>query len=66
MGLSTLVLYYILASSTEEIFKFTLGNNQSESTKKIGSSMLLLFSLLIGFSFSIAENGLAFMLQMIN
>lgn len=63
--LGILILYTILAASTEEIFKFTLGNNQSASTKYPSPSTLLLFSLLIGFSFSIVENGLAFVLQLL-
>ena len=62
---STLILYTLLAASVEELFKFTLGHNQSESSKKINPSSLLLFSLLIGFSFSIAENLLAFLLQLV-
>ena len=62
---STLILYTLLAASVEEFFKFTVGNNQSESTNKTSPSTLLLFSLLIGFSFGIAENVLAFVLQLI-
>lgn len=62
---STLILYTLLAASVEEFFKFTVGNNQSESTNTTSPSTLLLFSLLIGFSFSIAENVLAFVLQLI-
>lgn len=64
--LGILILYTILAASTEEIFKFILGNNQSASTLHSTPSTLLLFSLLIGFSFSIVENGLAFVLQLLH
>ncbi len=64
LGLTTLVLYYLLAAFTEEIFKFTLGNNQSEASLSPSRSQLLLFSLLIAFSFSIVENLLAFWIQL--
>lgn len=63
LGFTTMVLYYFLAAFTEEIFKFTLGNNRSE-TSDPSRSRLLLFALLVGFSFSIAENVLAFWIQL--
>lgn len=63
IGLASLMIYYALSAFTEEIFKFTLGNNQSESEENHSSSGLLLFTLLIGFSFSIAENILALGVQ---
>lgn len=64
LGFTTLVLYYLLAAFTEEIFKFTLGNNKAEASLVSSRSQLLLFSLLIAFSFSIVENLLAFWIQL--
>lgn len=62
---SNLVLYTFLLASAEEILKFSVGNNQSSTVKSKTPSALLFFSLLIAFSFSITENLLAIIVQVI-
>ncbi len=62
--LSAIVCYYLLAVFTEESFKFSVSNNKVESLEKKEVSTLLLLSLLMGLSFSISENLLAFITQL--
>lgn len=62
-GLTALVSYYLLAAFTEESFKFTVSNNQSEVLSKKEVSSLLLLAILMGISFSLSENLLAFFMQ---
>ena len=58
--MAALVSYYLLAAFTEEGFKFTVSNNQVEKVEKKEISTLLLLAILMGLSFSISENLLAF------
>ena len=60
----SLVLYYILAAFTEEMFKFTVSNNQSETLDEKKVSLLLFLAILIWLSFSISENIYAFISQL--
>jgi hypothetical protein len=62
---TVLMLYYILAAFTEEMFKFTVSNNQSECIFDKKVSLLLLLSLLIWLSFSISENIYSFVVQLL-
>lgn len=55
-------MYYFLAAGAEEFFKFSVSSNKTLVQKKTSPSTLLLYALLIGFSFSIAEN-LFFLIQ---
>lgn len=64
LGAVSLVGYYLLASSSEELLKFSLGQSKTKSLSSRGVSSLLLFSLLIAFSFSFVENLLAFGLEL--
>ncbi|MBQ9554010.1 hypothetical protein IJU97_03500 [bacterium] len=61
--MTALVSYYLLAAFTEESFKFTVSNNQSEVLSKKEVSSLLLLAILMGISFSLSENLLAFFMQ---
>ena len=63
---TVLVLYYILAAFTEEIFKFTVSNNQSENVQSKKISFLLFLSVLIWLSFSISENIFSFFNQIVS
>ena len=62
----SLVLYYILAAFTEEMFKFTVSNNQSQRIDENKVSLLLFLAILIWLSFSISENIYAFISQLID
>jgi len=62
----SLLCYYLLAAFTEEALKFTVGNNHSEKAEGKTISTLLLFSLTMWLSFSIAENLLAFIVLLLN
>lgn len=57
--LNSAVVSYILLASAEELLKFSRGHSQSLKHPNPSVSNLLLYSLLIGFSFSLAENFLA-------
>ncbi len=63
---TVLILYYILAAFTEEIFKFTVSNNQVESSWLHKISFLLFLSVLMWLSFSIAENVFSFIIQFVH
>lgn len=63
---TVLVLYYLLAAFTEEIFKFTVSNNQSENIQSKKISFLLFLSVLIWLSFSISENIFSFFNQIVS
>ena len=65
LGAASLAAYYMLTSSSEELLKFSLGNSKTRSLSVSGVSSLLLFSLLIAFSFSLVENFLAFGIQLL-
>ena len=64
--ITVLILYYILAAFSEEIFKFTVSNNQLVKYKDNKISIILLLSLLIWLSFSISENLYSFFVQLFN
>jgi hypothetical protein len=64
--IAVLILYYILAAFSEEIFKFTVSNNQLVKYKDNKISIILLLSLLIWLSFSISENLYSFFVQLFN
>ena len=66
LWLTVLVLYYILAAFTEEMFKFTVSNNQLQSSEESKISLLLFLSVIIWLSFSIFENIYSFGLQFLN
>lgn len=66
LWLTVLVLYYILAAFTEEMFKFTVSNNQSQKSLDNKISLLLFLSVIIWLSFSIFENIYSFGLQFLN
>ena len=66
LWLTVLVLYYILAASTEEIFKFTVSNNQSQKLLSSNISLLLFLSVIIWITFSICENLYSFIIQLFN
>ena len=66
LWLTVLVLYYILAAFTEEMFKFTVSNNQSQRIDENKVSLLLFLAILIWLSFSISENIYAFISQLID
>ena len=66
LWLTVLVLYYILAAFTEEMFKFTVSNNQSQKSLDNKISLLLFLSVIIWLSFSIFENIYSFGLQLFN
>lgn len=64
--IAVLILYYILAAFSEEIFKFTVSNNQLVKYKDNKISVILLLSVLIWLSFSISENLYSFLVQLFN
>ena len=64
--IAVLILYYILAAFSEEIFKFTVSNNQLVKYKDNKISIILLLSVLIWLSFSISENLYSFLVQLFN
>ena len=66
LWLTVLVLYYILAAFTEEMFKFTVSNNQLQRSEESKISLLLFLSVIIWLSFSIFENIYSFGLQFLN
>lgn len=63
---AVLVLYYILAAFTEEMFKFTVSNNQSQRVFDGNVSLLLFLSVIIWITFSICENIYSFGVQLFN
>lgn len=64
--IAVLILYYIFAAFSEEIFKFTVSNNQLVKYKDNKISIILLLSVLIWLSFSISENLYSFLVQLFN
>lgn len=64
--ITVLIFYYILAAFSEEIFKFTVSNNQMVKYKDNKISIILLLSVLIWLSFSISENLYSFLVQIFN
>ena len=66
LWLTVLVLYYVLAAFTEEMFKFTVSNNQLQRSEESKISLLLFLSVIIWLSFSIFENIYSFGLQFLN
>ena len=66
LWLTVLVLYYILAAFTEEMFKFTVSNNQSQKLFDKNVSLLLFLSVIIWITFSICENIYSFVIQLFN
>ena len=63
---AVLVLYYILAAFSEEMFKFTVSNNQSQRVFDGNVSLLLFLSVIIWITFSIFENIYSFGVQLFN
>ena len=63
---AVLILYYILAAFTEEMFKFTVSNNQFQKVFDKNISLLLFLSVIIWITFSICENIYSFGVQLLN
>lgn len=62
--LTTNIAYYLLLAYAEEIFKFSTAHLNSEKTQTTSISKLLLFAILIWFSFSLAETLLAILIHL--
>ena len=61
---SRILIYYLLISTVEELLKFSLSHNSSETSTSTSHTKLLLIAITIGFSFWVAESLLALGLQL--
>ena len=61
---SRILIYYLLISTIEELLKFSLSHNSSETSTSTSHTKLLLIAITVGFSFWLTESLLALGLQL--
>ena len=66
LGLSSLLVYYLVSAYAEEYLKYNAGNNLLYEEKRINQTDLILFCILIALGFSLIENLLYIIINVIN
>ncbi|MEI8091068.1 MAG: PrsW family glutamic-type intramembrane protease [bacterium] len=56
MGVSSLLIFFLISAYAEEYLKYNAGNNLLYEEKRINTTDLILFCILIALGFSLIEN----------
>lgn len=66
LGLSSLLIFFLVSAYAEEYLKYNAGNNLLYEEKRINQTDLILFCILIALGFSLIENLLYIVINLIN
>ena len=66
LGLSSLLIFFLVSAYAEEYLKYNAGNNLLYEEKRINTTDLILFCILIALGFSLIENILYIVVNLLN
>jgi RsiW-degrading membrane proteinase PrsW (M82 family) len=66
LGLSSVLIFFLVSAYAEEYLKYNAGNNLLYEEKRINTTDLILFCILIALGFSLVENILYIVVNLIN
>jgi RsiW-degrading membrane proteinase PrsW (M82 family) len=66
LGLSSVLIFFLVSAYAEEYLKYNTGNNLLYEEKRINTTDLILFCILIALGFSLIENILYIVINIVN